>query len=187
MVYLKTQQHSATHCITLQYTATRCNTHYNTLDFKTMPEQQCVLYHALLHTASHCSTLQHTTTHCNTLQHDATHCNTLQHTAIHYNTLQHTTTHLNTLQHKATHCNTPQYTATHCARVMYVMNIWSCMYMEKEQMENRINKCTHTNKHTYVRVYPYKCLCIYMHICRVTEDMEKLCTDGSVLLQRHEQ
>jgi len=33
---------------------------------------------SLLHTATHCNTLQHTATHCNTLQHTATHCNTLQ-------------------------------------------------------------------------------------------------------------
>ena len=52
----------------------------------------------LQHTATHCNTLQHTATHCCslrqerkvwiiTLQHTATHCNTLQHTATHCNTL----------------------------------------------------------------------------------------------------
>jgi len=41
---------------------------------------------ALLHTVTHCNTLQHTATHCNTLRHTATHCNTLQHTATHCNT-----------------------------------------------------------------------------------------------------
>jgi len=30
----------------------------------------------LQHTATHCSTLQHIAAHCNTLQHTATHCNT---------------------------------------------------------------------------------------------------------------
>ena len=38
----------------------------------------------LQHTATHCNTMQHTATHCNTLhtlQLTATHCNTLQHTA----------------------------------------------------------------------------------------------------------
>jgi len=43
------QQHTATHYITLQHTVTYCNT--------------------LQHTASHCSTLQHTVAHCNALQH----------------------------------------------------------------------------------------------------------------------
>jgi len=128
-------QHTATHCNTLQYTAT--------------PQ----------HTAAHCNTLQH----LNTLQHTATHCNTLRQT--HCNTLQRplfcvhllcsescdvtgsyewhgsficvtwstrvcdathsieglssfnyeyiTATHCNTLQHTATHCNTLQHTATH--------------------------------------------------------------------------
>jgi len=52
----------ATHCNTLQHTATY-TTHF------------CILS---------CSTLQHTATHYNTLQHTATHCNTLQHTATHF-------------------------------------------------------------------------------------------------------
>ena len=41
---------------------------------------QCV---ELLHTATHCKTLQLNTTHCNTLKHTATHCNTLHHAATH--------------------------------------------------------------------------------------------------------
>ena len=52
-----TLQHTATHCNTLQHTATHCS--------------------ALQHTAS----MSHSTSHCNTLQHTATHCNALQHTA----------------------------------------------------------------------------------------------------------
>jgi len=69
-------------------------------------------------------TIIHTATHCNTLQHTATHCNTLQHTATHCNTLQHTATHCNTLQHTATHCNTLQHTATH------ICNIYAAHYMQ---------------------------------------------------------
>jgi len=69
---------TATHCNTLQHTATHCKTRCN----------------ALQHTATHLTrtphvsscatllvcfiTLQHTAIHCNTLQHTATHCNTLQ-------------------------------------------------------------------------------------------------------------
>ena len=114
--------------ISLQHTATRCNT--------------------LQVIASHCNSLQLTATHCNSLQLTATHCNTLQHicNALQQPTtdaksagklssddfdgegrreevfsqsfgrgplLQHTTTHCNTLQHTATHCNTLQHTATH--------------------------------------------------------------------------
>jgi len=79
------QQHTTTHCHTLQHTAT----YYNTI-------QQ--------HPTTHCNTLQHTATPytgvavCtatpyNTLQHPITHCNVLQHnTATPYNTLQRTTT-----------------------------------------------------------------------------------------------
>ena len=46
-----------------------------------------LIYVTLQHTATHCNTLRHTATHCNTLQHTATHCNSLQHTATHCNTL----------------------------------------------------------------------------------------------------
>ena len=65
---------TATHCNTLQHTATHCN--------------------ILQHTATRCNTLQHTRTHSITLQDSATHCNTLQHTATHCNTLQHTFWHV---------------------------------------------------------------------------------------------
>jgi len=50
------EQHTATHCNTLQHTATHA-------------------YGG--HAQPHCNTLQHTATYCNTLQHTATHCNTL--------------------------------------------------------------------------------------------------------------
>ena len=98
-------QHTASHCNTLQHTATLCCT-------------LCILLYDLQHTATHCNTLQHTATHCYThmqvrktlaLQHTGTHSNTLQHTATHCSTLQHTATHCSTLQHrlyKKTHCNT---------------------------------------------------------------------------------
>ena len=52
-------QHTATHCNTLEHTATPA-TYYNTLQ----------------HVGTHCN-------NCNILQHIATHCNTLQHTATH--------------------------------------------------------------------------------------------------------
>jgi len=58
---------SATHCNTLQHTAT--HNEYMTGSFWIQ--------------VSLCNTLQHTATHRNTLQHTATHCNTLQHTATH--------------------------------------------------------------------------------------------------------
>jgi len=84
-------QHTATHCNTLQHTATHCNTH-------TSQRRN--------YTATHIR-LQHTATHCNTLQHTARYCNTLQHTYVTAQQL-----HCNT--HKtATHCNTLQLTVTH--------------------------------------------------------------------------
>ena len=86
------QQHTATHCNTLQPTA------------------------------AHCNKLQRTITHCNILQRTATHCNTqhytvvtLQHTAAH-RAVHHTKTHCNIPQHIAPHtntCPTHQHIATH--------------------------------------------------------------------------
>jgi len=84
---------AATHCNTLQHTATHCNMqhtaicalrrsldgscYYNTLQHTaTRNTLRYVLYSMILSggiPAAHCNTLQHTAT-CNTLQH-ATHCN----------------------------------------------------------------------------------------------------------------
>jgi len=69
-------------CHSLRHTATHCNTLQHTASLRHSLQQTAT--HCL--TATHCNTLQHTATHCLT----ATHCNTLQHTATHCNTLQHT-------------------------------------------------------------------------------------------------
>jgi len=106
---------TATHCNTLQHTATRhTTTHNNTLQHtKAIEWVEFYVPLSLQHTATHCNTLN--TTHDNTQQtqqHTATHksdrvsrilCDIL--TATHYNTLQHTATHCNT-----THGNTQQHT-----------------------------------------------------------------------------
>jgi len=69
----------------LQYTATYCNTHYNTLSNKYGADFWEMFTHSAgSRTAKHCNTLQHTATHCT--QHTASHCNALQHTATHCNT-----------------------------------------------------------------------------------------------------
>ena len=112
--------HTQTHTRTRIYAQlTHTHTHIYTQTYKTHTQMQAlrVLYAigkydipvffdawegythervSLLHTATHCKTLQHTATHCNTLQ---SHCN---YTAAHCDTLQHTATHCNTLQHTAT-------------------------------------------------------------------------------------
>ena len=93
--------HTATHCNTLQHTATRiiqCNRHYWSkpihlhfdwsYDIWRRDTKWLMMYGtgtrvALQHTATHCNMLQYTVSHCNTLQHTPTHCNTLQHTAAH--------------------------------------------------------------------------------------------------------
>jgi len=77
----------------------------------------------LQYTATHCNTLQHIATHCNTRQNAAAHCNTLQHThqqtECHLQNLvapqrskKLANKHI-TLHHAATRCNTLQYTTTH--------------------------------------------------------------------------
>jgi len=103
-------QLTASHGITLQDTATRCNslqlaaTHCNILQLTATLQQ----------TATHCITLQHVATYCNTLQQversQALQCE--EHMLI--GDITHTDTHCNTLQHTATHCNTLQHTATLC-------------------------------------------------------------------------
>jgi len=117
--------HVATHCNTLQHTAT----HYIALQHTAL-----CLWHPkryVCHVATHCNALQHSATQCDTplcvhgiqrvrvsrsttLQHTATLCNTLQHTDLcpwhpkRY--VCHVATHCTTLQHTATHCNTLQHT-----------------------------------------------------------------------------
>jgi len=93
-------EHTATHCNTLQHTLQHAATHCNTL-------QHCLYIRESLEVMS---TLQHTATHT------ATHCNTLQHSATLFvytgkprgdeHTATHCNTRCNTLQHTATLCNT---------------------------------------------------------------------------------
>jgi len=119
-------QHTATHCTTLQRTATR---------------SQATSFSARKHTATHCNTLQRhlmvpivrfvardawpgQTTLCNTLQHFAIYRSTLQHTVT--NTLQSTATLCNTLQHSAALCDILQYSATHCNTLHHASSSLVC-------------------------------------------------------------
>jgi len=137
----------ATHCDTMQQTATHCNPPPQ----HTNPEFLCggSIYFSAKETR--CNTLQHTATYCNTPKRSffveessappqKRHtCDTLRHTIMHYNIPHHTTatnqfgvswwrSHLllrkrDTLQYTATHCNTLQHTATYCnttARYFFV-------------------------------------------------------------------
>jgi len=138
-----TLQYTATHCNTLQHTATRTSGQVLTDLYASFTATHCNTNASF--TATHCNALQHTATHCNILQHTATHtsghvltrlytsftathgsthasfpethlmiyCNTQQRTATHCNTLQHTATHCNTLQHSAAHCSAHRLTGTY--------------------------------------------------------------------------
>jgi len=85
-VALRTLRRTATHCNTLQHTATHYAESYTTYDAD-MTHQ---LHETWRVNSKSCYT--RTGTHCNTLQHTvqltATHCNTLQHTATHLMTRQ---------------------------------------------------------------------------------------------------
>jgi len=125
-------QYTATHCNSLQLTATH-RTHRNTLHTVQALRSTACGHADKCVTATHCNTLQHTATHytlrglcaarCavngNTLQHTATHCNTTQHSTHCAGSAQHGVRargqmcHCNTLQHTATHCYTLQH-ITHC-------------------------------------------------------------------------
>ena len=140
--------HTATHCNTLQHSATHWRpalplllshasilslTHTHTY---TYIHTQSHVPHT--HTRTHTHTLGgywyhvtcHTATHCNALTicvalsqllilRRMWYCNKLQPTATHCNTLQFTATHCNALQRTATHCNALQRTATHCTTLQH--------------------------------------------------------------------
>jgi len=157
--------HTRSHWITLQHTATHCNipwvhrltllvswcicilTRCNTLQhIATWTHYISLHISATFHvcTCRGCSSANryvhhHTATHCNTLQHIATHCNTLQHIATHCNTLQHIATQCNTLQHNATHCNTMQHIATHCNTLQKSVGV--CWWWENREhaFESRVD------------------------------------------------
>jgi len=101
-------QYTAPHCNTLQHTQPLQDS------FIGIEHIQVI---TLQHTATHCNTLQHTATHYNTLQHTVTvtvthcntHCNKFNPCRTARNDLRiHTVSHCNTLhrQHSATHYNT---------------------------------------------------------------------------------
>jgi len=101
----------ATHCNTLQHTATHCSVPSRALGGALCVEGQ-TLWDRFM--ATHCNRLQYTSIHCNTLQSEGTceraHC-VLRDKRCGTGSWHLTATHCNTLQHTATHCNTLQHTA----------------------------------------------------------------------------
>ena len=72
-------QHTATLCNTPHDAATHCNAHIHTF-----PDSFSAITN---NTAAHCNTLQHTTQHCNTLRHTTWRCNALQRAHTHLSRL----------------------------------------------------------------------------------------------------
>jgi len=105
----------ATHCSTLQHTATHCNTTEAELATLKLEKKETVKYNQFTHAATRCITLHHTTTHCNILEAELAMLRETM-TIIESSQFTHATTRRNTLQHAATCCNTLQDTATHRKR-----------------------------------------------------------------------
>jgi len=135
---------NATHCNTLQHTATHINVALrrvwvskgSTLTTLQQAHTQC---ESLQHTATHCNTLQHTATWhsresewakarnippCSIHTHSMSHCNTLQHTATRNDValkrvrVSKGSKH-NTLQHTHTPRESLQHTAPHCTTLTH--------------------------------------------------------------------
>jgi len=114
--------YAATHCNTLQHTATHCNKSKTSMRVTLSKVPWSSVY-----ATTHCNTLQHIETHCNTPQHIATHCNTstgplrgVARNSIQGTSSIYVTTHCNSLQLTATHCNTHVHTTS--SQVHY--NTW---------------------------------------------------------------
>ena len=73
--YMCSLQHTATHRNSLQHTAPHLADKEEISSWK-MDVLAATHCNTLQHTATHCNTLQHTAPHGNTLQHTATHCHT---------------------------------------------------------------------------------------------------------------
>ena len=180
--------HTATHCNTLQHTATALAGNSTCA-----PPPPSATQHNASHcnNATHCNTLQHTAPHCNTLhqrqqatapvlllfrqprntlQHTATHCSTPQHTATHCTTLQHSATQCNTVQHTATApagnstCPPPppsamQHTAAHCSTLQHTAT--HCNTLQHTATAPAGNStCPHC-----VRARVYVCVCVRVCMC----------------------
>ena len=143
-------QHTATHCNTLQCTATTYMYQEHT------SWVTCAIY------VAHCNTLQHAATHCNTLHYTATHCNILQHTATHGNTLQHTATHCNTLQHTATHCIPQGHTSWVTSAKFDGDGRLLCSVSKDRSLRMwDVQVCMYV----YVYVCIYACMHVYIYVC----------------------
>jgi len=164
-------QHTATHCNTLQHTATpgprlvfNCG-------------RQDTLQHLLQHTATHCNTLQHTATHCNTqadfetlshLIHEsfldlvrtsgaAVYCSALQRVAACCSVLQHVAREsfvdlvrklclvcCSVLQRVAVCCSVLQCVAVFCCSVMQCVAVCQSMLQLMILCYTHMNETWHT-------------------------------------------
>jgi len=144
------RQRTATHCNTLQHTATPC-LHESHEMLISGAGESCV-DNALQHTATHCNTLQHTATRT------ATHCNTLPVYVARYAYQRHRL--VVCRQRNAMHCNTLQHAATHCLHKSHETLIsgacWLCV-----EMILHSTTCCSTLQHTATR-----CNALSAHVAR---------------------
>jgi len=103
----------------------------------------------LQHTATHCNTRHHTAPHCNTLQHTATHRNTLQHSAAHCNTLlPQVANSLGIVTRMNTSCHTYEWITSHAWMSHGThINVSFHKYLPKLRVEQpiKISHGTHMN------------------------------------------
>ncbi len=109
-----TQNHNASHCITMHHTASQCITQYHNAS-------HCITMHHIVshsitqyHTASHSITQHHTASQCITHYHNASHSITQYHTSSHSITQHHTVSHSITMHHTVSQCLTMHHNASQC-------------------------------------------------------------------------
>jgi len=155
-------------CITLQRTATHCNTQrvciYEGTPCISLPLQHITKYYTTLHstvtlcnTMQNISSLQHAATNYktpqHTTQHTATHCAYIYINRLHAQyylctTLQQTTKHCNTLQHTAIYCITLQHTAhTYTWIEPIIINVYATHCNTLQNSASHCNTLQNTTPH----------------------------------------
>jgi len=149
LITAHTLQHTATHCNTLQRTATHRLQHFATYSTPLLlPLHRDAKQH------THCHTMQHTETH---RKYTATHCSLPVSTLLsilpsaveafeHIESIFTNAIHCNTRQHIATRCNTLQHAATHYnTRVSAVLSILPTAVEVFERIKSVSYTATHCN------------------------------------------
>jgi len=132
----------------------------------------------LQHTATRCNTLQNTATHCNacntlhSICTKTTHCSSTLHSICTkteaYITILHTNT-IKTLQHTATRCNILQHAATHCTVFAPKRNRTPRHQTRKYSIHRNQQRfwylCVCVRESMCVGLYMCMCVCVCVCVC----------------------